>query len=97
MSQERGRGRRRFTCAVPPAALVLFALVLAPRHASACAACYGQSDSPLAKGLVWGVFALIAVVVPLLVGIAAFFIYIAKRSALAAAEQIAQPSESKSL
>jgi len=71
--------------------------MIAPERASACAACYGQSVSPLAKGLVWGVFALIAVVVPLLVGIAAFFIYISKRSALAAAELVAQPSESKSI
>ena len=76
------------------AATLLLTLLLCPQHASACAACYGQTDSPLAKGLIWGVFALIAVVVPLLVGIAAFFIYIAKRSALAAAEPIAQPSES---
>ena len=74
---------------------LLLLLLLLPQHASACAACYGQSDSPLAKGLIWGVFALIAVVVPLLAGIAAFFIYIIKRSALVAAEQIPQPSESK--
>jgi hypothetical protein len=74
--------------------LLLGLLLVLPQHASACAACYGQSDSPLAKGLVWGVFALLAVVVPLLVGIGAFFIYISKRSALAAAEHIAQPSES---
>jgi hypothetical protein len=77
--------------------LAVFSFIATPDRASACAACYGQSDSPLAKGLVWGVFALIAVVVPLLVGIAAFFIYISKRSALTAAEQIVQPSEPKSI
>jgi hypothetical protein len=47
----------------------------------ACAACYGQSDSPMAKGLNWGILSLIAVVVPVLGGIVAFFIYAAKRAA----------------
>jgi len=47
----------------------------------ACAACYGQSDSPLAHGLNWGILSLLGVVVPVLGGIAAFFIFIAKRAA----------------
>jgi len=47
----------------------------------ACAACYGQSDSPLAHGLNWGILSLLGVVFPVLGGIAAFFIFIAKRTA----------------
>jgi len=47
----------------------------------ACAACYGQSDSPLAHGLNWGILSLLGVVAPVLGGIAAFFIFIAKRAA----------------
>ena len=47
----------------------------------ACAACYGQSDSPLAQGLNWGILSLLAVVVPVMGGIATFFIFIAKKAA----------------
>ena len=47
----------------------------------ACAACYGQSDSPMAHGLNWGILSLVGVVVPVLGGIATFFIFIAKRAA----------------
>ena len=50
----------------------------------ACAACYGQSDSPLAQGLNWGILSLLAVVVPVLGGIGLFFIFIAKKAAAAA-------------
>lgn len=47
----------------------------------ACAACYGKSDSPLAQGMNWGIFSLLAVVVCVLGGIASFFIYLARKSA----------------
>ena len=49
----------------------------------ACAACYGQSDSPMAHGLNWGILSLIGVVVPVLGGIAGFFVFIAKKAATA--------------
>jgi hypothetical protein len=49
----------------------------------ACAACYGQSDSPMAHGLNWGILSLLAVVVPVLGGIAAFFFFIARKAAVA--------------
>jgi maltodextrin utilization protein YvdJ len=48
--------------------------------AGACAACYGQSDSPMAQGMNWGIFALLGVISVVLSGIAGFFIYVAKRS-----------------
>jgi hypothetical protein len=47
----------------------------------ACAACFGQSDSPMAHGLNWGIASLLGVVVPVLGGIAAFFIFIANKAA----------------
>ena len=47
----------------------------------ACAACYGQSDSPMAHGMNWGIFSLLTVVVSVLGTIAAFFIYLARRAA----------------
>jgi len=61
------------------AALVLTAL---PNTASACAACFGRSDSPLAKGMNMGILSLLVVVVLVLSGFAAFFIFLVKRSSL---------------
>lgn len=55
--------------------------LLPPKAAEACSVCYGNSDSDMAKGFGWGVLSLLAVVVFVLSGFVAFFIYIAKRSA----------------
>lgn len=57
----------------------------------ACAVCFGQSDSPLAKGLHWGVISLLAVVGCVLTGIASFFVYLAKRSAMVSEDEFAEP------
>jgi hypothetical protein len=54
-----------------------------PSAVLACAACFGKSDSPLAQGMNWGILSLLVVVGLVLGGIASFFIYLAKRSALA--------------
>ena len=72
-------------------ALVLLAVVSQVRVA-ACAACYGQSDSPLAEGMNWGIFSLLGVVVCVLGSIATFFVFLGKRSA-ALSEQQDEPSE----
>ena len=73
--------------------LVAVAVVFAVRPASvfACAACYGASDSPMAKGMNWGIFSLLVVVVGMLGGIASFFVYLARRSASFTAAANAQP------
>jgi hypothetical protein len=63
------------------ASSVLIGLMLLPHAAKACAACYGKSDSDLARGFNWGVFTLLGVVGCVLGGFVAFFIYLAKRSA----------------
>ena len=47
----------------------------------ACAACYGQSDSPMARGMNWGIFTLLGVIGLVLGGVAGFFVYLAKRAA----------------
>lgn len=52
----------------------------------ACAACYGASDSPMAKGMNWGIFSLLGVVAVVLGSIATFFVFIGKRSAAASNE-----------
>ena len=57
------------------------AIVLLPNVASACAACYGQSDDPMARGMNMGIFALLIVVVGVLSGIAGVGIFFAVRSA----------------
>lgn len=58
-------------------------LVMRPELLLACAACYGQSDSPLAKGMNWGIFSLMAVIVTVLASVASFFVYLGKKSAAA--------------
>ena len=60
---------------------LIVALAFQPDLLWACAACAGQSDSPMAKGMNWGIFSLLAVVVFVLGAIASFFVYLAKRSA----------------
>lgn len=66
-------------------ALLALAAGLPVNSALACAACYGKSDSPLAQGMNWGIFSLLAVVVFVLGTIATFFIYLARKSAAVAA------------
>ena len=61
------------------------ALLSLPNSVHACAACYGQSDSPLASGVTWGILSLLVVVMSVLGSIVTFFVYINKKSAVAGA------------
>jgi hypothetical protein len=72
------------------AALALL-LTAPPQSVFACAACFGRSDSKMAEGMNMGIFSLLAVITCVLGGVAAFFIYLAKRSAMAADASLAQP------
>jgi hypothetical protein len=47
----------------------------------ACAACFGQSDSAMAKGMNMGIFSLLLVITSVLFGVAGFFVYLARRAA----------------
>jgi hypothetical protein len=67
------------------------ALALHPGLLWACAACAGQSDSPMAKGMNWGIMSLLAVIGVVLGGVASFFVYLAKKSATVSATS-AQPN-----
>jgi hypothetical protein len=60
---------------------------LSNSNALACSACYGQSDSPMARGMNWGIFSLLGVIVTVLGCIAGFSIYLARRSAALSASQ----------
>lgn len=66
---------------LPAVAIVAAATMLQPGSLLACAACYGASDSPLAKGMNWGIFSLLGVIGMVLSSIATFFVFIAKKSA----------------
>ena len=69
--------------------LCLFVLAAIPQPLVACSACFGASDSDMAKGMNMGIFSLLGVVVIVLGGIAAFFIYLVRRAGAQAAS--AQP------
>jgi hypothetical protein len=58
----------------------------------ACAACYGQSDSPLASGLNWGIFFLMGVIGTVLSGVVVFFVHVGKNSA--GLDQLPAPEKS---
>ena len=70
--------------------MVLVAFLVLPHTASACAVCFGNSDSPWAKALNWGILVLLAVVLTVLGAIVAFFIHMAKRARMS---QLPQPQE----
>ena len=73
----------KFRAAKSFVSVTLCALAFQPHSLFACAACYGASDSPLAKGMNWGIFSLLGVVTVVLGSIATFFVFIGKRSAAA--------------
>jgi hypothetical protein len=65
-------------------------LAALPQPAAACAVCFGDPASPAAQGLAMGVVALLAVVLVVLGGVTAFFIYLARRAAAADAATVAE-------
>jgi len=69
-------------------------LSFVPGPVLACAACFGKSDSSLAKGMNWGIASLLVVVISVLGAIASFFIYLARRSAMADGSLSGNPAES---
>ena len=54
-------------------------LTLAGTEARACVACFGQSDSAMAKGMNMGIFTLLLVILSVLASIAVFFVYLVHR------------------
>jgi len=78
------------------AMLALFSLafvLLAETPALACSACFGKSDSAMARSLNASIFTLMGVIGTVLVGAASFFVFLAKR---AAATSQAQPTPASS-
>ncbi len=60
--------------------LVLPLSLLVAAKASACAACFGKTDAPLAQGMNAGIFAMLAFVVLAWVAFGSFFVFIARRA-----------------
>ena len=56
----------------------------------ACTACFGKSDSNMAKGMNMGIFALLLVITTVLCAVAGFFVFLAKRSNELEQAQMAQ-------
>jgi heme/copper-type cytochrome/quinol oxidase subunit 2 len=67
-----------------------FILLAVGPAALACTACYGKSDSELAQGMNMGIFTLLGFIGFVLVGVAAFFVFLIRRAARMAAA--AQPA-----
>ena len=70
--------------------------VFLPAKMFACAACYGSNvDSPMADGMNWGIFTLLAVIGTVLLTVLAFLIHIIRKSEAlaAAAEKSLEPSK----
>ena len=68
---------------------------LLPQTASACAACFGKSDSKMAQGMNMGIFSLLAVVVFMQVAVGSFFfVFLKKRASKIAADRAADRAAS---
>ncbi len=77
-------------------AAALFLTAFRPETLLACAACYGQSDSAMAKGMNWGIFSLLAVIVCVLATITIFFVHVGRRSAALNGDEAAEPPAAES-
>ncbi|HEV2209665.1 MAG TPA: hypothetical protein VG167_12870 [Verrucomicrobiae bacterium] len=76
---------RWFARVVGLLSLVFVALLGAPTGAWACAACYGASDAPMARGMNWGIFSLLGIIVIVLLAVAGFFVFLGRKAATSAA------------
>ena len=79
----RASSRRLLHFLVFAVSVPMFAAWPSPAHA--CAACFGKSNDAMAQGMNLGIFALLIVIVSVLLGIASFFVFLARRSARVAA------------
>jgi len=61
--------------------LFLAVVMLAwPSALEACAVCFGAPDSPMTKGMQWGIASLIFILIPVLGGVGGFFVFLSKRA-----------------
>jgi len=55
--------------------------------------CFGQSDSPLAKGVNMGVLFLLGTITAVLIGFASFMVYLARRAKVFADDNVGSVRE----
>jgi hypothetical protein len=68
-------------------------ILISEMPALACSACFGKSDSAMARSLNASIFTLMGVIGTVLVGAASFFVFLARRAAATTqAEQTKTPS-----
>ena len=67
------------------AVLLSLGLLFNPIVAQACSVCFGGTDSQLRRGMIAGVLVLLLVVLSVLGGFVALFVYLARRAAATAA------------
>jgi uncharacterized membrane protein len=81
----------------PGRSAILSVLFLLASHSAvwACAACYGKSDSSMARSLNASIFTLMGVVGVVLSGAASFFVILSKRAAAFAATEKSSDSPSQ--
>lgn len=87
----------KFRRAKTAIAAALCVLAFQPHPLFACAACYGASDSPMAKGMNWGIASLLGVVAVVLGSIASFFVFLGKRSAAVNSPESSAPKQTQAL
>ena len=68
---------RKHTTGLLLLGIVMF---LCPSAIEACAVCFGAPDSPMTKGMQWGIASLIFILVPVLGGVGGFFVFLSKRA-----------------
>ncbi|HVK58554.1 MAG TPA: hypothetical protein VM735_07235 [Candidatus Kapabacteria bacterium] len=61
-------------------ALAAVILAAGSPAAMACTACFGKSDSNMAKGMNMGIAVLLLIITCVLCGVAGFFVYLARRT-----------------
>ncbi len=59
---------------------ILGLAVLSPGTTSACAVCFGKSDSLLAVGMNWGILTLLFFILSVLAVISLFFVFLNRRA-----------------
>jgi hypothetical protein len=64
-------------------------VALSPAAARACAVCYGEPDSPAARGLTWAIIALAAIVMVVLAGAVTFFVQANRKATVLEAAEAA--------
>ena len=71
--------------------ILLAATGFLPATTSACATCFGRSDSAMAEGMNIGIMVLLAFILSVLSAIAGFIFFLARRSTMTAPEASAIP------